>query len=447
MNDITSTRQPATAAPAPGIDRRRFEQVRATTVALARPLSAEDQLLQSMPEASPTKWHLAHTAWFFEAFVLRPHVGGYRPCAPDYEALFNSYYQSVGPLYPRAARGLLSRPGLADVMRYRQHVDAALGDALEAGRLDAAALAVVELGLQHEQQHQELLLTDIQHALSCNPLQPTYRDATPPTVASPSSTSPAATPPLATAQLPLAYAGFAGGIAQVGLPAGRDPRDGFCFDNETPRHAVLTNDYQLARRLVTNAEYRAFIDDGGYRDPLLWLSDGWAELQRQGWQRPLYWAESCEREFSLDGEVPLDPQAPVRHVSLYEADAFARWAGARLPTEAEWELAAGAQAVEGNFLESGALRPHAARTGLPGLAQAFGDAWEWTQSAYSPYPGYRPPPGALGEYNGKFMINQVVLRGGSCFSPRSHLRASYRNFFPPGARWQVSGIRLARDGA
>ena len=209
---------------------------------------------------------------------------------------------------------------------------------------------------------------------------------------------------------------------------------------------MLTTDYQLAHRLVTNAEYRAFIDAGGYRDPLLWLSDGWAEAQRQGWQRPLYWSDSCDREFSLDGEVPLDPDAPVRHVSLYEADAFARWAAARLPTEVEWELAAGAQAVEGNFLDSGALRTQAARAGAPGLAQLFGDAWEWTQSAYSPYPGYRPPPGALGEYNGKFMINQVVLRGGSCFSPRSHLRASYRNFFPPAARWQVSGIRLAKDG-
>jgi ergothioneine biosynthesis protein EgtB len=443
MNDTASTRRPALAEAEAepeaearehaqaSVDRGGFDRVRATTVALARPLSAEDQLLQSMPDASPTKWHLAHTAWFFEAFVLRPHVPGYRPCPPEFEALFNSYYQSVGPLYPRAARGLVSRPGLADVMGYRAHVDAALGDALEAGQLDDEALAVVELGLHHEQQHQELLLTDIQHALSRNPLQPAYRDATPR----------AATPPL-----PLAYARFPGGMAQVGQPAGREYGDAFCFDNETPRHAVLVPDYQLARRLVTNAEYRAFIDAGGYRDPLLWLSDGWAEVQQQGWQRPLYWTECCEQEFSLEGAVPLEPEAPVRHVSLYEADAFARWAGARLPTEAEWELAAAAQAVEGNFLESGALRPLGARAAGPAPTQLFGDAWEWTQSAYSPYPGYRPPPGALGEYNGKFMINQVVLRGGSCLSPRSHLRASYRNFFPPGARWQVSGIRLAKDG-
>lgn len=435
MSKTASTRRPAQgqaqAQAQPGVDRARFEAVRATTVALARPLSVEDQLLQSMPDTSPTKWHLAHTAWFFEAFVLRPHVPGYRPYPPEYDALFNSYYQSVGPLYPRAARGLISRPGLADVMGYRQHVDAALGDALEAGGLGAEALAVVELGLHHEQQHQELLLTDIQHALSCHPRHPAYRGAAPR----------AGTPPVA-----LSYARFAGGVAEIGVPAERQRRAGFCFDNETPRHAVLTADYQLARRLVTNAEYRAFIDAGGYRDPLLWLSDGWAEVQRQGWQRPLYWSECGEREFSLEGDVPLDPDAPVRHVSLYEADAFARWAGARLPTEAEWELAAAARAVEGNFLESGALRPLGARPEEDAPAQLFGDAWEWTQSAYSAYPGYRPPPGALGEYNGKFMINQVVLRGGSCLSPRSHLRASYRNFFPPGARWQVSGIRLAKDG-
>jgi ergothioneine biosynthesis protein EgtB len=428
MNDTARGRRDA--SPRPAIDRDRFDQVRATTVALAQPLSAEDQLLQSMPDASPTKWHLAHTAWFFEAFVLRPHVPGYQPYPPEYEALFNSYYQSVGPLYPRASRGLVSRPGLAEVMAYRRHVDAALGEALESGRLGVDALAVAELGLHHEQQHQELLLTDIQHALSCHPRHPAYRDPR---------------PQPAPERVPLAWARFAGGTAEIGLPTDGGGRAGFGFDNETPRHAVLTADYQLARRLVTNADYRAFIDAGGYRDPLLWLSDGWAEAQRQGWQRPLYWAEGCEQEFSLEGDVPLEPDAPVRHVSLYEADAFARWAGARLPTEVEWELAAAAQAVEGNFLESGALRPRSARAGVHGPAQLFGDAWEWTQSAYSPYPGYRPPSGALGEYNGKFMINQVVLRGGSCFSPRSHLRASYRNFFPPGARWQLSGIRLAKD--
>ncbi len=410
--------------------RERFTQVRATTVALAAPLSAEDQLLQSMPDASPTKWHLAHTAWFFEAFVLRPHLPGYRPFPAEFEALFNSYYQSVGPLYPRAARGLISRPGLAEVMDYRRHVDEAVSTALGSGRLGDAARAVVELGLQHEQQHQELLLTDIQHALSCNPRHPAYREPVSAPVPAP---------------VPLTYVHFPGGTAEIGRAVEPSRRPGFAFDNEMPRHAVLTADYQLANRLVTNAEYRAFVDAGGYRDPLLWLSDGWGEVQRQGWQRPLYWTECGEREFSLEGDVALDPQAPVRHVSLYEADAFARWAGARLPTEMEWELAA-TQAVDGNFLESGALRPRGVGPGAHGVAQLFGDAWEWTQSAYAAYPGYRPPPGALGEYNGKFMINQVVLRGGSCFSPRSHLRASYRNFFPPGARWQVSGIRLARDG-
>jgi ergothioneine biosynthesis protein EgtB len=340
------------------------------------------------------------------------------------------------------------------VMDYRRHVDEALGAALDAGRLDGAALAVVELGLQHEQQHQELLLTDIQHALSSHPRHPAYRE---PGSRERVSNQGASHEPLlragvvpaivaVPATLPLTYEHFAGGTAEIGHAVEPGRRTGFAFDNEMPRHAVLTSDYQLANRLVTNAEYREFIDAGGYRDPLLWLSDGWAEVQRQGWQRPLYWTEDGAHEFSLDGDLPLDPRAPVRHVSLYEADAFARWAGARLPTEVEWELAAAAQAVDGNFLESGALRPRGVASGAPGPAQLFGDAWEWTQSAYAAYPGYRPPRGALGEYNGKFMINQVVLRGGSCFSPRSHLRASYRNFFPPGARWQVSGIRLARDG-
>jgi len=408
----------------------RFHRVRATTRELAAPLSPEDQLLQSMPDASPTKWHLAHTTWFFEAFVLRAFVAGYQPFPGEYEALFNSYYHSVGPQYPRDARGLLSRPSLPEVLEYRWHVEGALDAVLAAGALDAAALAAVELGLQHEQQHQELLLTDIKHALSCNPLQPAYHRA------APVPRTPAAD---------LAFVGFEAATTLVGAVARNGMRAGFCFDNELPRHPVLLAPCRVANRLVTNAEYRAFIEDGGYRDPLLWLADGWAEVTRHQWQRPLYWSASLDHEFSLEGGTPIDPGVPVAHVSLYEADAFARWAGARLPTEAEWEHVAGSRPVDGNFLDSKALRPRAAQATAGAVTQLFGDLWEWTQSAYSPYPGFRAPSGALGEYNGKFMINQVVLRGGSCASPRSHLRASYRNFFPPAARWQFSGIRLAQD--
>ena len=408
----------------------RFDRVRATTRELAAPLSPEDQLLQSMPDASPTKWHLAHTTWFFEAFVLRAFVAGYAPFPGDFAALFNSYYHSVGPQHPRGARGLLSRPGLAEVLEYRRHVDGAIDTLLRAGALDHQALAAVELGLQHEQQHQELLLTDIKHALSCNPLQPAYRRA-------------ASMPRSSAARLE--FVGFEAATALVGAPAANERGAGFCFDNELPRHPVLLAPFRIASRLVTNAEYRGFIEDGGYREPLLWLSDGWAEVVRHDWRRPLYWSASLDHEFSLEGETPIDPGAPVTHVSLYEADAFARWAGARLPAEAEWEHVASPNIVDGNFLDSGALRPRVAQAGAGAVSQLFGDAWEWTQSAYSAYPGFRAPAGALGEYNGKFMINQMVLRGGSCASPRSHLRASYRNFFPPAARWQFSSIRLAQD--
>ncbi len=439
MNAATLPVRPIEASPT--VDRAGFQRVRAMTLELAQPLSSEDQLIQSMPDASPTKWHLAHTTWFFETFVLRAGLPDYRTFPGEWDALFNSYYHSVGPLYPRAARGLISRPGLAEVHAYRQHVDAALGTALDAGRLAAAALDIVELGLHHEQQHQELLLTDIQHALGCNPLHPAYRPISPSAALARAGQSAASA-----SASPLGFTRFSGGSVQIGAAAEHGRSSGFHFDNETPRHSVFADAFALANRPVTNAEFRAFIEAGGYRDPLLWLSDGWHEVQRAGWQHPLYWNADCDAAFSLEGELELDLQAPVSHISVYEADAFARWADARLPTEIEWEIAAGLQPVAGNFLESGALRPlPAARTDEPGVGQLHGDVWEWTQSAYAPYPGFRPASGALGEYNGKFMINQLVLRGGSCFSPQGHLRPTYRNFFPPATRWQVSGIRLAKD--
>ena len=407
----------------------RFAQVRARTVALAAPLSAEDAMVQSMPDASPAKWHLAHTTWFFEQFVLGA-LPGARALHPEWGYLFNSYYQGVGPMHARPKRGLLSRPPLDAVLQWRDAVDVRLQDAIAGGALQDLLLDVLELGLQHEQQHQELLLTDLQHALWSNPLRPAYRDDLP----EPTSEASA-----------LAWDRFDEAVVDIGAPAWPARGAAFAYDNESPRHRALCPSFALAQRPVSNAEFRAFVEDGGYREPALWLSDGWALREQEGWQRPLYWDAGLEHAFTLGGMRALDPHAPACHLSLYEADAFARWAGARLPTEVEWERVAGAMrpSSHDNFVEAGVLHPQARAGG--GMRQLFGDVWEWTGSAYLPYPGYRPWPGTLGEYNGKFMSAQCVLRGGSCASPRSHLRASYRNFFPPSARWQFAGVRLAKD--
>jgi ergothioneine biosynthesis protein EgtB len=412
----------------------RYRAIRRATEDLARPLSAEDAVVQSMPDASPAKWHLAHTTWFFETFVLATVRPDDAPFDPAFNFLFNSYYNAVGPRHARPKRGLLTRPSLERVYAYRAAVDARMLELLEASGGAAPELAaVIEIGLQHEQQHQELIVTDLKHLLSCNPLRPAYR----------------ADLAHATAPAPaLAWQAFPEAIVEIGHAG-----DGFSYDNEGPRHRQLMPAYALASRLVTNGEYLRFMEDGGYRRPEFWLADGHNEVVNQGWEAPLYWernADGAWQEFTLAGPRPLDPDAPVCHVSAYEADAYARWAGARLPTEFELERAATGQPVRGNFVEQGLLHPRSAGLAEPAadgssLLQLFGDAWEWTQSSYSAYPGYRPAPGALGEYNGKFMCNQFVLRGGSCATPREHIRATYRNFFPPDARWQFSGLRLARD--
>ncbi|MFP5374746.1 MAG: ergothioneine biosynthesis protein EgtB [Gammaproteobacteria bacterium] len=409
----------------------RFRAVRARTRALAAPLSPEDAMLQSMPDASPAKWHLAHTSWFFEQFLL---VDGHRqpPYQPRWLRLFNSYYESVGPMHARPQRGLLSRPTLAQVLAYREAVEERLLGLLERDALTPAQLQLVELGLHHEQQHQELLLTDVKHGFWCNPLRPAYRDDLP-----------APDPGCASA---LRWIEGAEGVVEIGAPPWpAHPR--FAYDNESPRHRVVLAPHALAERPVTNAEYRAFVDDGGYRNPALWMSAGWALVQEQGWRRPLYWDGDLACEFTLGGMREIAPHAPVCHLSWFEADAFARWAGARLPTEAEWEHAAAALPVRGNFADGTApLHPQGAPAQeAAGPRQLYGDVWEWTASPYAPYPGFRTLPGSLGEYNGKFMSGQTVLRGGSCATPAGHVRASYRNFFHPPDRWQFSGLRLARD--
>ena len=401
----------------------RFGQVRQRTLQLCAGLSAEDLQLQSMPDASPGKWHLAHTSWFFEQFVLGRDPA-YRPRDPAWHYLFNSYYQSVGPMHARPQRGLLSRPSLDEVHGYRHYIDDAVGELLQRNG-DAELAAVIELGLQHEQQHQELLLTDIKHAFWCNLLLPAYR--------APIDTVAGSKP------VPLRFVGGREGIVEIGHRG-----EGFAFDNETPRHRTLLQPHALANRPVTNAEYLAFVREGGYREPGLWLSDGWATLQREGWQHPIYWQDDLASEFTLAGVRALDPYEPVCHLSYYEAEAFARWAGARLPTEAEWESAAQGVEIGGNLQDERRFHPRAA-SGDAGLQQLYGDVWEWTASPYVSYPGFRPLPGSLGEYNGKFMCGQWVLRGGSCATPRDHLRASYRNFFPPHARWQFAGLRLGQD--
>jgi ergothioneine biosynthesis protein EgtB len=408
---------------------QRFIEVRNTTRGLAAPLSAEDCAIQSMPDASPTKWHLAHTTWFFETFILERCAPHRSPFHPAFRVLFNSYYNAVGDKHPRPQRGLLSRPALDEVLAYRDHIDHEVVELIGSGTLDAPTRALIELGIQHEQQHQELILTDLKHLLSRNPLRPAYQKTWP------------LTPILGREP---GWIAFDAGLQEVGHDGA-----GFAFDNESPRHRTWLEAFEIATHPVTHGDFLAFIDDGGYQRPELWLSAGWDAVVMHGWQAPLYWEtiDGGWSTFTLHGMAPVEDNTPVCHVSFYEADAYARWAGARLPTEAEWESAAAGTEVQGNFLESGALHPLALRDApAPGaVAQAFGDVWEWTRSDYAPYPGFRAQPGAVGEYNGKFMCNQYVLRGGSCATPASHIRRTYRNFFPADARWQFSGVRLARD--
>ncbi len=397
-----------------------FQAVRQRSLQLAAPLSNEDCCAQSMPDASPVKWHLAHTTWFFETFILEACEANFQPFQSAFRVLFNSYYNGIGAKHPRAQRGLLTRPSLDEVRAYRFDVDARMLRLLDAHANDTALALLVTLGLQHEQQHQELMLTDVKHLLAQNPIAPGY-DGDP------------ITPEAAPAALQ--FLEFDGGLVEIG----HDGR-GFSFDNELPRHSSYVAPFTLASRLVTNGEYLAFIEAGGYREPGLWLAEGWDKVASGELAAPLYWRrhpDGCWIEFTLHGELPLDPARPVTHLSLYEADAYARWCDARLPTEAEWECAARLASIE-----AGRLHPSAALDA--GLTQMFGACWQWTSSSYAPYPGYAPAPGAIGEYNGKFMVNQYVLRGSSCATPGDHPRASYRNFFPASARWQFTGIRLAR---
>lgn len=414
-----------------------YQRVRAFTERLCEPLVVEDYGLQTRVETSPPKWHLAHVSWFFETFLLRPFLPGYRVFHPRFEYLFNSYYEQTGSgFWPRPERGLLSRPTVAEIYDYRRHVDTAMLRLIETCRSpDWPALAHrLRIGLNHEQQHQELLVTDIKGNLAYNPLRPAYREGL--------SSAPRAEPGQ------LRWISHAGGVTELGADS-----DGFTYDNEGPRHRTFLEPFALAHRPITNGEFLRFIEDGGYRDPALWLSDGWARVREDGWQAPLYWElnDGQWQIMTLGGLRQLNPAEPVCHVSYYEADAFATWAGKRLPTEAEWEHAArchlGDRPLQGHFVEDGDLHPRPAPDGGPegesGLLQLFGDVWEWTSSAYLPYPGYRAAAGALGEYNGKFMCNQMVLRGGSCASSRDHLRVTYRNFFYPHERWQFKGFRLA----
>jgi ergothioneine biosynthesis protein EgtB len=422
------------SAPALAELARQYLNIRNISTALAAPLSAEDCTAQSMPDASPVKWHLAHTTWFFETFILECVNGAkHRPFHQAFRVLFNSYYNAIGAKHPRPERGLLTRPALEDVLAYRRHVDGAMTELLaRSERLPLDVRNLVELGMHHEQQHQELILTDVKHLLSRNPLRPAYEPAWPLMKIA------ARTPD---------WVPVKGGTHEIGFAGG-----GFSFDNEGPRHATLLRDFAMAAYPVSNGEYLEFMADGGYVRPEFWLSLGWDFIQSQGVRAPCYWEwiDDAWQAFTLHGMVPVDSNTPVTHISYFEADAYARWAGTRLPTEAEWEVfaATSAEAIaDGNFLESRMLHPVPPRKPrAQALAQqVFGDVWEWTSSSYSAYPGFAPAQGAVGEYNGKFMCNQYVLRGGSCVTPRSHIRASYRNFFPPEARWQFSGLRLARD--
>jgi len=417
----------------------RYARVRSRSRALAAPLSEADCQVQSMPDASPTKWHLAHVTWFFETMVLERHEPHFRPHDPQFRVLYNSYYQQIGAQHPRPQRGLVSRPSLAEVMAYRSAVDDRVSALLHTPH-DAEVDALVELGLQHEQQHQELMLTDVKHMLSCNPLQPVYQ---------------AGWRLAPVASVAHDWVRFDGGLVAIGHGG-----EGFAFDNEGPRHTVFLRPYALGNRLVTHGEWLAFVRDGGYADARWWLAAGWDWRRQQGVEAPLYWQRNGTgsddwRVFTLHGPAPIDPHTPIVHVSYFEADAYARWAArqldapVRLPTEAEWEFAASqgadARIAGGNFVETGVLHPMPLPRIEPGAMQLFGDVWEWTSSSYAPYPGFCAWDGAVGEYNGKFMVNQYVLRGGSCATPRDHIRASYRNFFPADARWQFSGVRLACD--
>jgi len=403
-----------------------YRSIRQTSLRCCEPLSVEDHSLQAMPDASPAKWHLAHTTWFFETFLLAEHLPGYKPLNPAFRNLFNSYYNTVGDRPLRAMRHVLSRPTLDEVLAYRAHVDEAM-ERLLARELPLEVMKLVDLGLNHEQQHQELIVTDVKYGLAANPLRPAYRKANP-VLAEPLGLVP-----------PVRWEAFPGGVFSIGFGG-----EGFAFDNEGPRHNVYLQPFRMASRLITNGEYMEFVSDKGYGTAALWLSDGWDCVCANQWTAPLYW-ENREAEwwhYTLVGMRPVKKREPVCHLSYYEADAFARWAGARLATEFEWEVASQDSEIGGNFLESGALRPRSVADS-EGLTQMFGDLWEWTASAYLPYPGFQPAAGAVGEYNGKFMSSQMVLRGGSCATPKSHIRRTYRNFFPPHARWQFMGIRLA----
>jgi ergothioneine biosynthesis protein EgtB len=412
----------------------RYASVRSFTERLCAPLETEDFVVQSMADVSPTKWHLAHTSWFFETFVLRPYADGYREIDPAYGFLFNSYYVQAGERHCRAQRGYISRPTVAAVFAYRRHVDAAMERLLTAApeHVTETVAPLVEIGLHHEQQHQELMITDIKHVFSVNPLRPSYVGIETDPAARPAGDAPA-----------LDWIPYDGGLHEIGHQG-----PGFHYDNEAPRHRTYLEPYALANRLVTNGEYLRFMEDGGYERPELWLSLGWATAEEHGWSEPFYW-ERRDGDwwlYTLAGMRRVDPHEPVVHLSYFEADAYARWAGARLPSEAEWEVAAAGIDISGTFAESGRFHPErAGRPDRSGLHQMYGDVWQWTRSQYEPYPGYRPPQGALGEYNGKFMCNQFVLRGGSCATSRTHIRATYRNFFPPEATWQFTGLRLARD--
>ena len=411
----------------------RYRLVRRRSVDFCAPLAPEDMVVQTKENVSPTKWHLAHTTWFWETFLLREHAPGYEPIDDAYAYLFNSYYIQAGERHCRDQRGYISRPTVEEVLDFRRHVDAAMHELWEtANAAKRRALApLVEIGLHHEQQHQELMVTDLKHVLGVNPLRPAYRDDLPTHDG---------------AAVPLAWRSFGEGLYEIGYDG-----DGFCYDNEEPRHRSFVEAYRLANRPVTNGEFIQFIADGGYETPSLWLSAGWATVQERDWTEPFYWEgkEGGYVYYTLGGERPVDPDAPVCHLSYYEAEAFARWAGARLPSEAEWEIAAREHDLAGNFVGAEHFHPvpsaHESAGAGGGLHQLYGDVWEWTRSAYGPYPGYEPLPGAIGEYNGKFMSGQFVLRGGSCATSQSHVRPTYRNFFHPDECWQFTGLRLAQD--